>query len=267
MKINNKRSWLTCVLLTLGYSFQAISQNYTADDVKWAQIDRFTGNDAPFISLRKQLESEIKKGQSPLTFYNRHLANAQKGQVSALYLVGLSAFENWKHGTTTKRDNRKISGETFQLMYSMPDLPQSYEFLRMRFLLTTHSGYARGLAPLGRKLLQRQPNDQSVEFRYAYVLIESTRSKKQREEALQFVFRLKKKYPAKNDDIRSLLSTIYMIQANLKEDPKARAKQIAIYEELLREYRKRPQTPRTQESIRDASLLLKSARRKQQQGR
>ncbi len=112
---------------------------------------------------------------------------------------------------------------------------------------------------MGRLLLKEQPNDAEVELRLLGALIDIGRNKKDFESLLAYALKLRDKYPSEYF-VLGRLSSIYSSLANIGADPTARDKEIAIYEQLLKEFKRRSQTPRMKESIRNVNQLLRYAR-------
>jgi len=268
MKTNFKITWLCCAVALLVTGIHAPAQttspSNTDSKLKWADIKKFSGSDARYAALRKRVEALTKRGTAPLDLYRRNLKKAEQGDVEALYVVGLTAHKNSLNGTTIWVESKKLLNRAFDLQNKVSNLPQSYEFLRMRFLLASRVGYNKEIIPVGRLLLKRWPNDMETEFRFSRAFIDSTRTKSERKAALQYVLRLQKKYPTEKDGVRVQLASIYDRLANMGEDSTARDKEIAIYEEFLKEFRRRPQTPRIKEAIMNTSSLLKAARKQKE---
>ena len=233
---------------------------YYPEDFKWAGIKKFSGSGQRYSALRSRVDSLVMRGTLPLTLYQNNLPAAKRGDIGALYVVGLCSVYNWKYGKDLWLDKHILSERTFDLVQRTSRLSSGYEFMRMRFLLASRVGHDRQLLHLGRLLLENQSNDKEVEFRYSRLLIDSSQTKSDRKVALRYVLRLKKRYPAEKDGVRSQLADIYMRLANMGEDPTARHKEIAIYNEILRDYRNRPQTPQIKEYILNTEYRLKAAR-------
>ncbi len=227
----------------------------------WAKITKFSGSDQPYIALTRTFATQIAKGASPLSIYQKNLGRATQGDTKSLFLLGLSAQQNMKDGPTVWLERYRLILQTLDLFEKAPQLPQTFEFTRVRFLLASQGqlSYANELIPIGEQLLRNRTKDSDLETRLLRVKLHRSRGPEEWKSILSRAVVLQDS-PATRDAARSIMSAVYDRLANTGVDPNARVKEIAIHEQFLAEDKRRPQTPRVKENIRNTTQLLNYAR-------
>lgn len=105
----------------------------------WAKnLKTFSGDDRHYVALRRQMGVLFKRGISPLSLFRKHLPAAKKGRPDSLFVLGLSAHQDRMFGSTTPIESGKRVNMVLELIQQLEvnkSLPQTYEFIRMRFCL------------------------------------------------------------------------------------------------------------------------------------
>ena len=186
-------SWL--LLGTVGcVSMNAAPPSYhTAESMRAWTKQKWTQDDAPYRRVRVEIDSTFDKTRSDqmLSRYRAAALAQPRGDV-ARFRWGYYAYRMSTSQTTTRAASGKFS-KLPQTLVVTPT-PNSYEFIRMRFLVeSAMSERGPHMAELGARLLQRNPKDHRVMFHQVSNLFTGREEDEQR--ALKLARQLVAVYP------------------------------------------------------------------------
>ena len=190
-------------------------------------VEPWTGNDKPYVTLRKNIDITLEKGKLTPTIlesYRMYAKNEPTNPI-ALFRWGYASFMATQQ---TLPVQQKVVVELFTL--EKIKFPRSYEFARLCFLVATRSPHPR-YEPFGEFLLVKNPHD--FEVMYATVMsLDPTVSAEEKQKALQYAQRLLQMRPTDSRSFSAIGGVNYYIWLR-GHDPEAGQAAIAAYRKYL----------------------------------
>lgn len=146
-------------------------------DWKWVYETWNPQNDKDFAHIRKRMEKEVAStwGHKLPQLVQKYKKQAQSNPKNA------EAQYAWTYATTKSRGAGYVQPENQfivagNLSYALHNAawPHSYEYSRLRFIITAWWKDFPQLKPLGARLLLRNPNDYAVKRSQVYLLAQGT---------------------------------------------------------------------------------------------
>lgn len=161
--------------LLLSISFLTLSLCLSAKEnptIEWEWARRaWKGNDKPFITLRHDINKQADDGKLTdevvakwKAAYQKNLANE-----NALFRWAFSAYRReWDKPT---KDAQRLRGvlEGFQTIEHVKHT-STYNFVRLKFLIMAPQTLSHELLPVGKRLLEKRPDDYYVKLCVAEML-------------------------------------------------------------------------------------------------
>lgn len=163
------------------------------------------GNNAPYSEARDAVEREIATGQVPGVLALKYKA------LYRLHPTNTVALFQWAYATRKAALAAKPfeTGKVLEVLDVMnkDKTPHPYDFVRLQFLLASDVWPSANLKPLGQRLLDYKPNDDSVQYELVVDMKNSTSldDKKQAISIAEEIARRKPNDPASH----ALLGTVY----------------------------------------------------------
>jgi hypothetical protein len=176
------------------------------EDFHWV-AQPWTGNDAPYRKIKDDIDRDTKAGISLNALALKYKALAMRASrdpraqfrwVYAAYRAATKPNEsNTEAGAVLDRAAPMLAGA---------DSPHCYEYDRLRFLVFAHAGVGYQIAPMGNRLLEKAPRDESIAYEYISCLNVSPNTQ-DRQRASFLAQQYAKEYPSLRG--YSLLGQIY----------------------------------------------------------
>lgn len=154
--------------------------------------EAWNGNDKPYRQIRSEIDAAIKRGKSPIALANQYKATAKteprqpsydpQSQFRWMYAFYQAALRDPRYANSSDEVRAYESAGYFPS-------PHSYEFARVRFLLTTLGSPDPHLQGLGERLLKRNPKDYQV-MRILLRVINPNDSESEKQQALGYAHTL-----------------------------------------------------------------------------
>jgi tetratricopeptide (TPR) repeat protein len=197
--------------------------------VEWSWVNRpWTSNDSPYTHMKRRIDTEFKDNKriESVTKKYRHAAKAKPKDALAQYAWGYAAYAGRPVGFHI--DRRELPNIAISL--GDPKAPDSYEYNRLRFVVTVRWRPYSQLKPLGLRLLQRNANDFDVKRGVINLLVAG--SKAEQQQALKYAQELVNVYPDRSSSYSSL-GWVYDIKFAREKDPAIGDKAIAAYRKCI----------------------------------
>lgn len=204
---------------------------------EWTQ-EQWTGDNAPYATIRKSIDTAIAAGQNASIIVSRYAPEAQRSPSNAKvqFRWAYATYRAYvaekisKAGLASLESSRKLYSAITALQNARS--PRSYDYTRLRFLMSVEHFPDRHLKDLGRRLLRRDPNDDSVKHRLLFVLERYPGSLEERHEAVALAQSLLKRQPSKVS-YHATLAGAYMLLWEGTKSPSDADKAIANYRKYL----------------------------------
>lgn len=137
-------------------------------------MERWTASDTPYLKVRQEVDAAISNGTNPDTVLQKAKANARQSPTNALSVFRW-AYAAERAGAAQVRSAEKIQrwNGVYEAM-AIPQSPHSYEYDRLRYLMTVRrsvgGGTSLAIYHLGKRLVQHSPNDWQIKERVASIL-------------------------------------------------------------------------------------------------
>jgi tetratricopeptide (TPR) repeat protein len=205
-------------------------------DASWTR-QTWTGDEEPFLRLRKEIETARDSGDTELQrLYRRYESLAQKNPKDP---ISQYAWAYSLYSFKEKLPNRYAASAAAALEATNS---QTFEFTRARFLLEARYfaplKFAEELGELGERLLTREPDSRILMIWTNYYLRYST-SEKKRDHALKIARELVSRYP-KDWDMHARLADTYDSEWIRTHNPEDARNAIKEYKEVLRLFPNHP---------------------------
>ncbi|HEX8234504.1 MAG TPA: hypothetical protein VF600_00960 [Abditibacteriaceae bacterium] len=184
--------------------------------------EKWMGNDRPYRDLRRSIEQAVKRTNqrdvAVLVEKYRKRAVAHPVDPKAQFAWGYATLEGRRKGYTINRDvARRVS-----LALTDATSPKTYQYARLRFLMTMHWGTYPQLKSLGQRLLLREPRDNEV--KYYVVRLLSSGSGKEKQQAMNYaqeLVRLQPKWSGSYSALGEVYREIFFTNKDLAAGDKA----------------------------------------------
>lgn len=207
--------------------------------------DKFDGDDAPFLRIRRNIDRMIAAGKSRTALAAAFKKSAQKADhdVQAQFRWAYAAWRAF----VVEQDGRKRD----ELMCCVFDatgvyrhtnfkatnaaLPNSYQYARLRLLIAMNSPRWKNnvnWAKLGKRLLQRDPNDYEFKYFLTRTLVGDATNLPDSTLGTKYAGEIQKKFP-KRASSYSLLGEAYRSQFNWTFKSSFADKSILYYRKYL----------------------------------
>lgn len=199
--------------------------------VEWGWVNKpWTGSDSPYVGIKRRIDVQFKnkneKQIESITQKYRSAAAAKPKDPLSQYAWAYSAYAGRPIGAhIDRRDLPYIA-----MSLGEPKAPNSYEYNRVRFVVTARWLPYLQLKPLGIRLLQRNPKDYEVKRGVIRLLAVSSNSEQQ--QAITYAQQLVQAYPERSSAYSSLAWSYEMMFAS-KKDSAIGDKAIAAYNRCL----------------------------------
>jgi len=229
----------------------------------WSWIDiPWKGSDAPYIAIRKEIDTEIANGTSRNELIrktgNAFIKNLHDPELAfrwAYTYYGKSAFD--------ETYDRKLAHQIcFALIWAIRNKPVSYEYARMQFLITKAWVPQTQLIDLGERLIKENPSDEIVKFNLSELLAYGNQS--QKEHAKEYAEYFTHHYPQSYHS-HALSATIYLVESKFGKGNQMLADKAIKESKIALSYL--PNTPKYKEQWHDMRLLPLRIKMNRKQGK
>ena len=191
--------------------------------------EKWTGDDRPYQAIRADIDSlaAAHKITAALLEQYKQKAAPQYANPQAVFRWAYAGYQMQKAHPLIYTPY-SVGGDYFYLVPS----PHTYNYARLRFLSSAADPGGPELAALGKRLLQRDPNDRDVR----YCLVRCYRpglSEKEKQEALTMAQDYMRRYPG-TPAAYSTLADVYFSAWLVKRNPADGQKAVAAFQEYLR---------------------------------
>ena len=210
----------------------------------WTKVP-WTGDDTPYVALKTQIDGTISPQQKPASIQStvsEYQTQARQKPLDALAQFGW-AYAVYKtaqidplllnpksKNLTREAAQQKAIRPAVKALASVP-FPATYEFAKLRFLLETFRFPPAELAPLGKRLVERDPKNPKMI--YSYLQVADLSEDGNRRHALALAQELVTLEP-KNPDYHAILGDMNGRSYAVTKNKQYKAHAIAEYQEFLR---------------------------------
>lgn len=255
------RSWITPLICLVSWSSVAVAapprlsvQVPPQFAARWAWTEQpFEGDDTPYRVARKKIDAELRLGKQPYEVLTRYRSLAQKSlnDPVAKFRWGYAAYR----ANVTKPPLRQSD-----ILQGVPDAlgaspsPSTYEYLRLRYLVTSQYATNDYLVALGERLVQRDKDDWEVaHYQYQGNTVATPAGKQRKLYYAQELWRIK----GKPNNVLLAVAYVYELSWAINEDSEDARKAIEYWETYLaREKSDQKYRQQTQEAIRKMKIQL-----------
>ncbi len=195
----------------------------------WSWINKpWTGDSSPYVRVTRRIDAAFtdRKQIETGTQKYRDAAKANPLDPVAQYAWGYACFVG--RPTSVPVEGRDLSNVAMAL--SRPASPNTYEYARLRFIVTVRWRPYLQLKPLGIRLLKRNPEEYQVKRGLINLLVVG--SKSERQQAVTYGQQLVRAYPNRAGSYASL-GWAYDIMFNKQKEASTGDKAIADYRKFI----------------------------------
>lgn len=184
-------------------SKQHLEKLYASLNAPWADDDR------PYQNIRSSIEKALAQGQSTAALLQQYETPARRQPHDAKALFGWGYAAYWAAtapSTISESQAHQELGDVY-LAIGRIQVPHTFNYARLRFLNIACIVPDQELTPIGKRMLQHDPNDYDVKYYLASVLSVS-RVPTDRQQSVAYAQDLIRQHPSM-PSVYSLLGSIY----------------------------------------------------------
>lgn len=195
-------------------------QRLEITDYKWTS-EQWTSDDRPYVKLRSNIDASIariKSNQKQLAaMVNHYKKVAQRKPLDPLSQFGwaYAMFESSR--VQYSGDQRWYEPRAVSLAMAKPLSPRSYQYDRLRFVVTNLWFNLPKLKPLGFRLMRRNPNDLAVKFQMARLLAAQSTTLAEKQQSVRYAEEYARVRP-NTLQAYSILNLTYWLLFNLSQN-------------------------------------------------
>ena len=140
----------------------------TSIETAWT-VEPWSGDDKPYTALRDQLYDKLKQGHDMTLLVKQYRSTLEKKPYDPRLVFSLAYATYQADGQNPAFAQAGADVAAVEAITNIATT-HTYEFARIRFLLTTRNDPRHVWKDVGTRLLRRDPSDYAVQFAYVQVL-------------------------------------------------------------------------------------------------